>query len=220
MYDALKKMFERNNTNIALTLKHQLQNLRMTKDDNIATSFMNISKIRDQLGSFGETITDRELVTITLNALPSHWEPFIQSISGREDLPQFDFLWEDYTQEETKLIAIGMQDSHHDENQSLASHAKKRKIKRRSFNKAFNDKKTSATPGHEQKRDISKIQCFKCDKYGHIARNCPTKEKERQHASIVDVDSEPPQRDEGIKYEVFFFISTLSGTVPTDMIFV
>jgi hypothetical protein len=100
MYDALKKMFESNNTNRTLTLKHQLQNLKMTKDDTITTFFMKISMIRDQLGelgAIGETILDRELVMITLNALPSHWEPFIQSISPRADLPQFDRLWVDCT---------------------------------------------------------------------------------------------------------------------------
>ena len=70
--------------------------------------------------------------------------------------------------------------------------------------------------GHEHKKDISRIQCFICDKYGHIARNCPTKKKGRQHASTVDVDSKPPQRDEEVKDEAFFFISALSGTVPTD----
>jgi hypothetical protein len=46
MYDVLKKMFERNNTNRALTLKHQLQNLKMTKDDTIDTFFMKISEIK------------------------------------------------------------------------------------------------------------------------------------------------------------------------------
>jgi hypothetical protein len=65
-------------------------------------------------------------------------------------------------------------------------------------------------------KDTSKIQCFRCDKYGHIARDCPTRKKGRQHASIVDVDSEPHQRDEYIKDEAFFFISALSGTVPTN----
>jgi hypothetical protein len=209
-------MFESNNTNRALTLKHQLQNLKMTKDDTIVTFFMKISEIIDQLGAIGKIITDRELVMITLNALPSHWEPFIQSISGRPDLPQFVHLWEDCTQEETRLIARGVQDSHHDDNQALASHVKKDRRRRRSFSKAFNDKKTSIAPGHKQRKDISKIQCFRCDKYGHIARNCPTRKKGRQHASIVNVDSEPPQRDEGIKDEVFFLISTLSSTVPTD----
>jgi hypothetical protein len=47
-------------------------------------------------------------------------------------------------------------------------------------------------------------------------RDCPTRKKERQLSSIVDVDSEPHQRDEDIKVEAFLFISTLLGTVPTD----
>jgi hypothetical protein len=76
MYDVLKKMFERNNTKKTLTLKHQLQNIKMMKDDTTATFFMKISEIKDQLGVIGETITNRELVMITLNALPSRWEPF------------------------------------------------------------------------------------------------------------------------------------------------
>jgi hypothetical protein len=75
-----------------------------------------------------------------------------------------------------------------DENQALASHAKKIRIKRRSFIKEFNDKKTSVAPSHEQRKDISKIQCFKCDKYGHIAIKFPTKTKGRQHTSTSNVD--------------------------------
>jgi hypothetical protein len=43
MHDALKMMFERNDSNKDLTLKHQLQNLKMTKADTIDTFFMNIS---------------------------------------------------------------------------------------------------------------------------------------------------------------------------------
>jgi hypothetical protein len=155
MYDVLKKMFERNNTNKALTLKHQLQNLKMMKDDTITTFFMKISEIRDQLGAIGETITHKELVMITLNAFPSHWEPFIQSINGRADLTQFDCLWEDCTQEETRLIARGVQDSHHNDNQALASHAKRERRNRRSFSKIFNENKTPTAPGHEQIKDIS-----------------------------------------------------------------
>jgi hypothetical protein len=46
-YNALKKMFERNDTNKDLTLKHQLQNIKMMKADSIATFFMNISESRD-----------------------------------------------------------------------------------------------------------------------------------------------------------------------------
>ena len=72
MYDALKRMFESNNTNKALTLNHRLQNIKIMKANTIATFFMKISEIRDRLGAIGETITDKELVMITLNSLPRH----------------------------------------------------------------------------------------------------------------------------------------------------
>jgi ACT domain-containing protein len=77
MFDALKKLFVSNNTNRVITLKHQLQNVKMAKEDTVATFFMKISEIRDQLGAIGEIISDRELVMLTLNGVPSHWEPFI-----------------------------------------------------------------------------------------------------------------------------------------------
>jgi hypothetical protein len=192
MYDASKNMFESTNTLRALTSKSQLQHIKMTKADTVATFFMNISEIRDQLGAIGETILDIELVLTTLNALPRHWEPFLQSISGREDLSGFDRLWTNCTQEETRLIVERVQDSPHDDNHALAFHTKKgNKRNRRSFNKAFKDKKTSSASGHEHRKDNSKIQCFRCDKYGYIARNCPTRKKGRQLASTADVDPEP-----------------------------
>jgi hypothetical protein len=109
-----------------------------------------------------------------------------------------------------------VKDSHHDENQALDSHEKRGKINRISFGKAFKDKKNSTTLGHEHRKDISKIQCFRCDKYGHIVRNCPTRKKGRQRTSNVDIDLESPQRDEDIKGEAFFFILSLSVTIPTN----
>ena len=124
MYEALKNMFESKNTLKALILKGQLQNIKMTEGDTIAIFFMNMSEIRDQLGAIREIISDRELVLTTLNNLPKHWEPFLQSISGREKLPTFDCLWTDCTQEELRLGNRGVEDSP-DDNHALALHTKK-----------------------------------------------------------------------------------------------
>jgi hypothetical protein len=84
MYEALKEMFESDNTLRALTLKSQLQSTKMTKGDTVAIFFMKISEIKEQLETIGEIMSDRELVLTTLNNLPKQWEPFLQSISGRE----------------------------------------------------------------------------------------------------------------------------------------
>jgi hypothetical protein len=54
----------------------------MTKADTISTFFMKSDEIKDKLGSIVEIILDRDMVMLTLNGIPSHWEPFIQSISG------------------------------------------------------------------------------------------------------------------------------------------
>ena len=129
----------------------------MTKGDTVAIFFMKMSEIKDKLGAIGEIISNKELVLNTLNNIPKHWEPFLQSISGREQLPTFDRLWTDCTQEEIRLIARGVQDSHHDDNQALASHEKRERRNRRSFSKAFKDKKTSTVSGHEHRKHISRI---------------------------------------------------------------
>ena len=56
MYEALKIMFESNNTLNGLTLKGQLQNIKMTKGDIVSIVFMKMSEIKDQLGAIGEFI--------------------------------------------------------------------------------------------------------------------------------------------------------------------
>jgi hypothetical protein len=47
LYEALKNMFESENTLRSLTLKGNLQSIKMKKGDTVATFFMNMSEIRD-----------------------------------------------------------------------------------------------------------------------------------------------------------------------------
>jgi hypothetical protein len=202
MYEVLKGMFESDNTLRALTLKSQLQSTKMTKGDTVALFFMKLSEIKEQLETIGEIMSDRELVLTTLQNLPKSWEPFIQSISGREALPTFDRLWTDCTQEELRLRNRGVEDSS-EENHALALHTKKGGKFKRNFRQTFKGEKSSSNPGY-QRRDVSEIQCFRCDKYGHIARNCPTRKKGRQYASTADIDPDPPQESEEKREEKYF----------------
>jgi hypothetical protein len=98
---------------------------------------------------------DRELVLTTLNNLPKQWEPFLQSISGRESLPTFDRLWTDCTQEELRLINRGVEDSS-EENHALALHTKKGGKFKINFRQTFKYEKSSSNLGY-QKIYVSKI---------------------------------------------------------------
>ena len=126
----MKKSFEHGSINVTLTLRNQLSNMKMINSESIASYFMRIINLQDKLRYNGYNIEDKELVMTTLNGLPPSWESFIQTISGRTKLPKFDRLWEDYTQEETKIAARQrLHGPQVEENQAFITHAKKSKGK-------------------------------------------------------------------------------------------
>ena len=87
--------------------------------------------MRDQLQAIGDTIDDAELVTVTLNGFPPSWDPFVQGICARAELPKFDRLWTDCVQEEAKILSKNsLRRPHDEENQALAAHARKGKGRR------------------------------------------------------------------------------------------
>jgi len=105
VFDALVELFESKNTSRMLTLRNKLCSINMTSSDTITSYLMQVSRLKDQLAAIEDPVNDKELVTITLNGLPSSWEPFIQGICARDKLPKFDKLWVDYVQEESRLVS-------------------------------------------------------------------------------------------------------------------
>ena len=67
----------------------------------MATYLTLITLVRDELGAVGERIQDSELVRTTLNRMTKPWEVFVESIVARKNLPKWDHLWDDFTQEKT-----------------------------------------------------------------------------------------------------------------------
>ena len=76
----------------------------MTKEDTIATYFMKISQLKDQLIAIGEIVEDEDLVSTALDGLPPSWENFVSDGSARENQPSFEKLWIDCLQEEGRVM--------------------------------------------------------------------------------------------------------------------
>ena len=73
---------------------------------------------------------------------------------------------------------------------------------------------------------MSKVQCFNCHKHGHFIANChERKRKGKQHAFVVDIEDDQPQRKEkesqldemakSIRKE-YYLISSLSGSITCN----
>lgn len=114
--------------------------------------------MRDQLQELGEVMSDREMTTVVLNALPEDWGNFTSSIYAKKEATTVSEMWSRCRTEETRLKAkedVGSKE------QAFATMAK-RKGKFGKFG-----------PRRTNNKDMSKIQCFGCQEYGHYKRNCP-----------------------------------------------
>jgi hypothetical protein len=188
MYEALSRLYESKEISQNLTLRNQLHNMKMDNSEYVTSYLMRVSQIRDQLVAIGDVISDKELVTTTLNGFPTFWIPFVQGVCARSKLPKFDKLWADCTNEESRLV-----DQQKrlivDEEEALTV----QKNKRSSFRR--NNKEANFVRVQDRKRDVSKIKCYNCQKLGHFSYDYPQGKGKRKHqAHVAEEEESPPSK--------------------------
>ena len=124
--------------------------------------------MRDELVTVGEVVPNAELVQTAMNGVSNHWAVFAEALVARENLPTWDRICDDFVQEETSrgLVQDNASTSREDEeNVALTAKGKKK------FKKGH--KKGGAQQQEGQKKDLSTVKCFACQKFGHYAGQCP-----------------------------------------------
>lgn len=185
IYDKLVKLYSISTPIQKISLRNQLYRTRMSNDEYMSTYLMKISQLRDQLQRLGEVIFDSQITTCVLNALPSEWRSFATSLYSRKDTTPFDEIWVQCILEETRNKA---KDDTKSNEKSQAFVVKSNK-KKETFGKS------------KGKLDISKLQCFGCNAYGHFKRDFPNKKnnkrQERSGAHITEEKEEPRENPKG-----------------------
>ena len=136
-----------------------------------------------------------KIVMTTLNGLPRSWDSFIQGICARKKLVKFSRLWEECSQEESRIAA--QEENMGSEDQALTVHSKKG---RRENHR--NQGKHSHQKNNFVRRDPSKLRCYRCDEIGQFVRNCPMnknrskkkKNSKRRHHAHTAEDDDPPKK--------------------------
>ena len=170
MYDSLTNLFSVINIGQMMSLKNELRDMNMNDDESITSYFVRISQLRDQLQSIEEIISEKELVNIVFNGLPKTWDAFSANMNTRKEYPTFEELWNCCTQEESRINAKEKPQKKYDDQAFITR-----------FKDFRNTKKFGSRKKPNQDKDMSRIQCFNCRKYGHYKNHCPdsrVKEKE------------------------------------------
>jgi hypothetical protein len=160
-----------------MSLKNELHDMKMNDDEIITSNLVRISQLRDQLQAIEEIISEKELVNIILNGLLKTWDAFAASMNTRKEYPTFEELWNCYAQEESMINAKEKSQKKYDDQTFTTK-----------FKDFMNKKKFGSRKKQNQEKDMSKIQCFKCRKYGHYKNHCPELKKRREanKASVAE----------------------------------
>ena len=97
MWDTLNQLFKAKNENHKMALKDKLHNVNMNKDEGVASYLTRVAQVKDELASVEDIIPDSKLVRIALKGFTKKWEVFVKCIAGREKLPNWSRLWDDFT---------------------------------------------------------------------------------------------------------------------------
>ena len=125
---------------------------------------MRITEIKNDLLSIGEDIADMEITLIALGGLPLKWHLFNTIILNNDKIPGFEELLTRCSQEETRMMEMDMPSNRNDPT-SFSTHAKKK-------NNSSSKKQCQGRQGFKNGR---KGRCFICNKFGHYARECPSR---------------------------------------------
>ena len=56
-----------------ISLRTELCKMKVSKEEGVASYLMKVFQIRDQLQDLGETMSNPEMTTYVLNAIPNEW---------------------------------------------------------------------------------------------------------------------------------------------------
>ena len=87
MYEALSKLFIIKNIGQVASLKNELRNAKMTKEDIVATLFVKVERIRDDILAMDEIVRHEELLITALLGLPPSWRYFPLGLNSWKEGP-------------------------------------------------------------------------------------------------------------------------------------
>jgi len=104
----------------------------MTKEDIVASFFVRIARLRDELQAIDEIVPEKELVITALLGLPTSWSAFSLGLNNWKETATFEQLWDACSQEEVRISLVINKENEEEKvsNAYFAHHKNKRSFKK------------------------------------------------------------------------------------------
>jgi hypothetical protein len=101
-WKTLKELYETRKTNRILFLKTKLVGIKMDGNESVSSFLGRIKEVKDKLVNIWETVSNIDLVIITLNGMLEDYHMFITGLAARDKPPTFEELTGILLQEEER----------------------------------------------------------------------------------------------------------------------
>ncbi|GAU10443.1 hypothetical protein TSUD_419200 [Trifolium subterraneum] len=177
----------------------------MKEEETIDQMYGRFTSITNELNSLGKAYTTHERIRKILRCLPKTWRPIVTAITVAKDLTKVSLedligslkAHESVLQEDKpkrKMIALetqsgecsqkdealcedeeSLQEDDEEELAFLSRRIQRLMTRRNQLKKNFQPKRNGAKP----EVDLSKIQCYGCNQFGHYKNDCPKNKQKK-----------------------------------------
>jgi hypothetical protein len=88
-----------------MVMYDRLRGIHMLNTESVTSFLGRYTQIIDDIGAIGEVVDPDSMVRTTLNNFTKPWGPFVRGIVSREIMSTCESMWDDFVQEETRLIS-------------------------------------------------------------------------------------------------------------------
>lgn len=150
IWEKLKATYNRQSVAKRLYLTQALFNVRPEENESLSSYFIRFDKLIREIREAGEDLKDISVIVRLMLTMPEDYKPIITALSTKEESELTLAKVKSHLLEHELRMAGG--ETCNNEASSHAAHAQRK---------------------HERKQQKKKLQCFTCQSFEHLQRNCP-----------------------------------------------
>ena len=193
-WEILQKQFEFVSIAQIVRLNRKFYAATMNESDDLMEHLTFMTSLAEQLRELKEEISPQKFATVVLGSLPESYESFISSLNARK-IDELD--WENI---KGSLVEEFMSRKDKDEKKTpnstnalfLSSKHDRYSVANNYHSKSHNwrgkgrDTKPPQRYHHGDKKGAKGPQCFKCQEFGHIVKDCPLNKRKSAYSHVTE----------------------------------